>query len=414
MTERLYDDDAYCARFCARIVDCSTWEDQPAVVLDRTAFYPLGGGQPADSGSLSGVPVVDVFSRETDDAIVHLLANAPPFGEGAEVEGQVDWDRRFDHMQQHTGQHILSAAFEQVLNAGTVGFHLGSTSVTIDVTVEALTSDAVAPVEALANQVVWENRPVTVSIVSPENVQESALRRLPTVEGPVRLVSIGALSGKKPFDLSPCGGTHVAHTGEIGLIKVIGLESRGEGTRIEFLCGGRAWRDYATKHDVVTQLGHTLTVGYWELDEAVERLQIENKRQRRDLRQARERLLAVEADELAASAVERGPYRVVCKVWEQRSPDELRTLALALTQPQAQPQAQPQPIVTLLAGGGERTHLVFARDANAGELDMNALLQEACAHLDGRGGGRPHLAQGSVRETDLNRIREVLNGFLSF
>lgn len=414
MTERLYYDDAYCARFSARVTERLTWEGQPAVILDRTAFYPLGGGQPADHGSLDRLPIIDVLTREADDAVVHLLAETPPFESGDDVEGRVDWARRFDHMQQHTGQHILSAAFEQILDADTVGFHIGSDAVTIDVDAAAgLTPDDVAPVEALANRIVWENRPVTTHVVSPEEAAHFPLRRPPTVEGAMRLVAIGDLPEAAHFDLNPCGGVHVTRTGEIGLIKIVGLESRGAETRVSFLCGGRAWRDYANKHDIVVQLGLTLTVGYWELEQAIERLQAENKQQRRELRQAQERLLAVEASELAASAEERAQgqvrYRLVCEVWEQRAPDQLRALAVALTQDQP---PRKQPIVALLAGGGERTHLVFARSADADAPDMNALLREACARLDGKGGGRPHLAQGAVQESDIHHVRQVLSGLL--
>ncbi len=409
MTEHLYHHDPYCARFSAHVIERLTWEGQPAVILDRTAFYPLGGGQPADHGSLDGAPVVDVLAREADDAIIHLLAEAPSFEAGDEIKGRVDWARRFDHMQQHTGQHILSAAFEQLLNAETVGFHLGSDVVTIDVSAEGLTLDTVAPVEAMANRIVWENRPVTTRVVPPEDVSGFPLRRPPAVEGPLRLVAIGDPLGEDYFDLNPCGGVHVTHTGEIGLIKIVGLESRGDETRIAFLCGGRAWHDYASKHDIVVQLGLTLTVGYWELEQAIERLQTENKQQRRELRQAREQLLAIEAKELATSAKDRGLFRLVCEVWEQRAPDELRALAVALTQDQP---PRKQPIVALLAGGGARTHLVFARSADAETPDVNALLQKACARLDGKGGGRPHLAQGAVQESNIHHVRQVLNGLL--
>ncbi len=401
MTERLYYTDSTCTRFSARVIEQLAWEGCPAVVLDRTAFYPTSGGQPADRGTLGGIAVLDVVVREEDGTIVHVLSEAPSgFGkpEGAEVEGVLDWPRRFDHMQQHTGQHILSAAFEQVLNADTVGFHLGTEASTVDINVARLEPAAVMPVEELANRVIWENRPVGTRFVGSDELAALPLRRQPVVEGPVRIVEIA------DFDVNPCGGTHVAHTGEIGLVKIVRLDYRGNETRVEFLCGGRALRDYQAKNAMVNQLTAMLTVGHWELGQAVERLQAEAKRLRQEVRRARKRLLKVEASELAETAVVHEPYRVVWKVWERREPGELRALAQEL--------AQRPGVVALLVSVGERTHLCFAR-AEGVDLDVAALLREACAQLGGKGGGRPHLAQGSTPATDVAHARAMLAGLLS-
>jgi alanyl-tRNA synthetase len=345
MTKRLYYSDSYCTRFSARVIERLTWEGRPAVVLDGSAFYPSSGGQPADRGTLGGITVLDVVVREQDGAIVHVLEHALS---EAKAEGVLDWPRRFDHMQQHTGQHILSAACEQVLDADTVGFHLGAETSTVDLNVARLDPAAVRPVEELANQVVWENRPVSARFVGPDELAALPLRRPPTVEGPVRLVEIagplthrrrtgGAGSGSNPapalsgrcFDVNPCGGTHVTHTGEVGLIKIVRLDHRGDETRVEFLCGGRALRDYRAKNTMAHRLAGLLTVGHWELDQAVERLQAEAKQLRRDLRRAHGRLLKVEATELAKATVVHGPYRVVRRVWEVpgKPPGELRALA---------------------------------------------------------------------------------------
>ncbi len=391
MTERLYYTDSYRTRFSARVIEQMDWEDRPAAVLDRTAFYPTSGGQPSDRGALNGVAVLDVVAREEDGAIVHVLEHAL---QEAEVDGLVDWPGRFDHMQQHTGQHILSAAFERVLDADTVGFHLGTEVSTIDLNAAHLERAAVRPAEELANQVVWEDRPVDVRVVSPDELTTLPLRRPPVVEGPVRIVEIVDL------DVNPCGGTHVARTGEIGLIKIVRLDHRGSETRVQFLCGGRALRDYRAKNGMVNQLTTRLTVGYWELDQAVERLQAEAKQLRHDLRAARKRLLRAEARELAEAAAVHGPHRVVRRVWEQRDPGELRALAQELMQRPG--------VAALLASVGDRTHLCFAR-AEGVELDVAALLQDACAKLGGKGGGRPHLAQGGAPATDVAHVTSVLD-----
>ncbi len=401
MTERLYYTDSYCKRFSARVVERLTWDGHPAILLDRTAFYPVSGGQPADRGTLGGVAVLDVVVREKDGEIVHVLSKDPlgfPKPAGSKVEGEVDWPRRFDHMQQHTGQHILSAAFEQMLDADTVGFHLGTETSTVDINVARLDQAAVEPVEDLSNRVIWENRLVSARFVGSDELAALPLRRPPAVEGPVRIVEIA------DFDVNPCGGTHVARTGEIGLLKIARFDHRGDETRVEFLCGGRAWRDYRAKNRMVNRLTSLLTVGHWELDQAVERLQGEAKRLRQDLRRARKRLLKTEAAELAESAVAHGPYRVVWRVWRGREPGELRGLAQELVHRLG--------VVALLVGVGERAHLCFAC-AEGLDLDVASLLREACAQLGGKGGGQPQLAQGSAPTTDVARVEAVLADLLS-
>ena len=434
MSERLYYTDSYRTRFSACVTERCTWDGHPAVVLDHTAFYPTSGGQPSDRGTLDGVAVLDVVVREQDNAIVHVLDAALP---GSEVEGLLDWPRRFDHMQQHTGQHVLSAAFEQLLDAGTVGFHLGVEICTIDVDVARLEPAAVAPVEKLVNRVLWQNRPVGTRFVDPDELSALPLRRPPDVQGPVRIVDIGPATTDvslantlspdvsspdvssapgQSFDVNPCGGTHVARTGEIGLLKILRLEYRGDETRVEFLCGERALRDYESKNEVLSRLATKLTVGYWELEQAVERLQAEGKQLRKTLRQTRKRLLAVEAAELAETATfpsqARGhkPYRVVCKVWEpadQKSPEDLRALARELTQ-------YPDVAAFLLSAGDERIHLIFARDSKGDvDLDVSALLRDACMRLGGKGGGRPHMAQGSAPAAAAGRLTVVLADLLS-
>ncbi|MFQ6100420.1 MAG: DHHA1 domain-containing protein [Anaerolineae bacterium] len=433
MTERLYYTDSYYRRFSAHVVERLAWDGHPAVVLDRTAFYPTSGGQPADRGTLGGVAVLDVVVREEDGEIIHVLSRDPSsFGgpQGSEIEGEVDWPRRFDHMQQHTGQHILSAAFEHVLDADTVGFHLGVEMSTVDVDVARLDPTAVEPVEELANRVIWENRLVSARFVGPDELAALPLRRLPAVEGPMRVVEIAgppsthhrgkgsAGSGSSPapalsgrcFDVNPCGGTHVTHTGEIGLIKIVRLDYRGDETRVEFLCGGRALHDYQAKNAMANRLAGLLTVGHWELDQAVERLQGEAKQLRQDLRRARKRLLKAEAAELAETAVAHGPYRVVWRIWERpgSSPGELSGELRAL----AQELTQRFSVVALLVGIGERAHLCFAC-AEGLDLDVASLLRETCVQLEGKGGGQPRLAQGSAPVTDATRVEAVMSGLLS-
>jgi alanyl-tRNA synthetase len=403
MTERLYYTDPYLTTFSATVVEQLTWEDQPAVVLDRTAFYPTSGGQPADTGLLGGNRVVDVVAREHDGAIVHVLEQALTEGE---VHGTVDWHRRFDHMQQHTGQHLLSAGFEQLLGTDTVGFHLGAQSSTVDLDATRLDAASTEPVEELVNRVIWEDRPVNTRFVDSDQLDALPLRRPPVIEGSVRIIEVAGppTNAGHTFDVNPCGGTHVARTGEIGLLKIVRLDYRGEETRVEFLCGERALRDYQAKNAIISQLASQLTVGYWELDQAVDRLQAEAKEARRSLRQAQGRLLKAEAAELARAADLTGAYRLVWQVWEQRDPGELRALAQAV--------AQHPGTVALLAGIGQRTHLCFSR-AERVDLDVSLLLRQASGALGGKGGGQPHMAQGSAPVVDRTRVEAVISGLVS-
>jgi alanyl-tRNA synthetase len=402
MTERTYYSDPYRRRFTAHVVEELRWEGHPAVILDRTLFYPASGGQPADRGTLDGVRVLDVVEGQADDLprrdIIHVLSE--PITPN-EVEGEIVWSRRFDHMQQHTGQHVLSAAFEQVLDADTVGFHLGEQSSTIDVDAADLDMEAVLPVESLANEVIWDDRPVDARFVDEEAAAGLPAEALPDVSGRIRLVEIPGAPGatEGPFDLNPCGGTHVARTGEIGIVKIVGVEHRGDETRVEFLCGERALRDYEAKRSMTARLGGMLTVGTWELDEAVGRLQEENKELRHSERRLQQRLLEMESTQLLETAATYGRYRVVGAVWEQRSPRELQSLARKL--------AEHSDVVALLFGINDRVHLCFAR-AETLDLDVNVLLQKACGELGGKGGGRPQVAQGSAPRADRETIESVL------
>jgi alanyl-tRNA synthetase len=408
MTERLYYTEPYRAAFTAHVMEQLTWNDHPAVVLNRTAFYPLSGGQPADRGELDGTEVIDVVERDSDRAVVHVLSHRIVQGE---VRGEIDWPRRFDHMQQHTGQHILSAAFLRELDGDTVGFHIGEAdgegplhgprSSTIDIDLGDLGVNDIASVEALSNRVIWEDRPISVCFAGEEELAELSIRRPAEVEGPVRLVEIGGNGRevKAPFDLNPCGGTHVARTGEIGIIKLTGLEHRGKKTRIEFLCGNRALRDYKTKHAILSALAKTLTVGYWELEPSIERLLETNKELRRTERGLQQSLLDLETQRLLEEAVAQGEFRVIGKVWDGKEPDALGRIARGL--------AEQADVVALLFSVCERTHMCFTR-GEAVDVNMNRLLQKACGRLGGKGGGRPNAAQGSAPAADLTDVEGLV------
>ncbi|MCR4406159.1 MAG: DHHA1 domain-containing protein [Anaerolineae bacterium] len=388
---RLYYADAYRREFDARVIERLTWDGRPAVVLERTAFYPTSGGQPNDTGVLAGVRVVDVVEREADGAVVHVLASELP---GDVVHGEIDWARRFDHMQQHTGQHILSQAFTIALEADTVGFHLGTEMSTIDLSRAPLSGEQLDQVEELANEVVFSDKPVDARFVDRKELGTLPLRKPPQVTGPIRIVEVAG------FDWSPCGGTHCQRTGEVGMIKVVRAERRGAETRVYFLCGGRALNDYRRKNRLVLDLAARFSVGDWELADAVERLSEEARAYRKQARALQEQLLDYEAVALIASAEMLAGARVVRRAYPDRSVDEIRHLAQRLT-------AEPG-IIALLGQGsaGEKAQLVFARSADLTH-DMNALLRVACQAIGGGGGGRPNFAQGGG--PDGARVEEALN-----
>lgn len=394
MTRRLYYDDSYATRFSAVVVERLAVDDRPAIILDQTYFYPASGGQPADKGWINDVPVLDVFAREDDAAVVHVLANDMP---GDAAACWVDWERRFDHMQHHTGQHILTQAFVQVAGANTVGFHLSLDSVTIDLDKINIPVEAVEQVEELANRVVWENRPVTARLVKADEADGIRMRKIPghLLTDGLRVIEVA------DFDLTACGGTHVACTGEIGIIKVLKLERRGDKTRVEFRCGRRALRDYRQKNAAVSAAVTALTCGAEEIEGAILALQEDVRGLTRSLKAASGQLIAYEAERLLGETVETNGIRIVKKDFNDREPSELKHLAMQLT-------AAPS-VIVLLGTSGEKAHLVFARSANLPH-DMNALIKQAFAQLGaGRGGGQPALAQGGGVPTDSTQIQAALS-----
>jgi len=377
MNSRRYYTDAYTSTFSANITERIEENNKVAIILDQTYFYPTSGGQPHDTGSVSNdagnsVAVIDVTVREADGAIVHWLNGNVEMGE---ITAVIDWQRRFDHMQQHTGQHILSQAFIQIANAETVGFHLSQETVTIDLNVEKVSASQLEKVEQLANKIVFENRPISVRFVSLEEAHTLPLRKIPpTRDGRLRLVDI------ENFDLNACGGTHVDRTGGVGLIKIIKSERRNNQVRIEFCCGNRALVDYSAKNTILLDLSATLTTGYANVPDSVEKLREENKQNGRLLKKLKTDLLGYEAENLLKNG------NLITHVFDDKGADDLRTLGRQLTQHAG--------VIALLGSVADgKVQLLFGRHADA-DGDMNQLLRVAFGEIRGGGGGSPTLAQG--------------------
>ena len=379
MTERRYYSDSHTTKFEAKIVEHLTWDGKPAVVLDATYFYPTGGGQPCDRGTLNGAQVIDVVTRPDDLAVIHVLEREI---EGDTAQAQIDWARRFDHMQQHTGQHILTQAFVQTANLPTVGFHLSPDTVTIDLDTTSISADQINTAENLANEVIWRNLPVTARLVSQNEMDGVRVRRIPgqlATEG-LRVVSVGE------FDQTACGGTHVAATGEIGLLKIIRTDKKGGQIRVEFRCGGRALSDYRLRNDTTQRLTSLLNVGVSELDQSVSRLQNEIREMQRQRKAVVQQLLKTHAAELIAAAQTIDGVRVVILVSDLYDLNDLRVLAKQLT-------ATPS-ILALLGMPGEKAQIVLTCSPDL-PYNLNPALQGGLAVLgNARGGGPANFVQG--------------------
>ncbi|HVF51798.1 MAG TPA: DHHA1 domain-containing protein [Pyrinomonadaceae bacterium] len=384
-TERLYYADSHLKEFDARVVSVAQAADgRTGVTLDRTAFYPTGGGQPSDTGALNDARVVECVDEE-ESGVLHILEGANSLAVGASVRGRVDWERRRDHLQQHTGQHILSQAFVKLFDAETRGFRMSQHVSEIDVALGEPSDARIEEAVALANRIIWENRPLVVRQVTAEEAAALPLRKDSAREGELRIIEI------EDFDMSPCGGTHAKRTGEVGVVAVRSWERAKGLTRLEFVAGNRAHADYRLANTTARGVAALFSVGRDESVAAVERLLEEHKQLVRRTRALEELAAKVEAAELLEGAARRESdgARIVARIFEGRDAETLRRLAHAIV-------AHAQTVALVAALEGDNARLVFARAAGV-DADMNALMRAACAPHGWRGGGRPDMAQGGGR-----------------
>lgn len=391
-TTRLYYMDSSRLTFGGQVIRCEPaappHEGGWAVHLDESAFYPTTGGQPFDTGRLGDARVVDVFEDEAGD-VVHVVDRR--LEPGAQVEGVVDAARRLDHRQQHSGQHVLSAAFVRTAKAATVSFHLGSTVSTIDLARE-VTAAEIAAAEDAANAVVQAHRPVTIRFVSGEEAAALPLRKEPKRGGELRLVDI------TDWDLSACGGTHVSHTGEIGSIAVRGWERFKGGSRLEFVCGGRTLATFRELRDSVTAASRLLSVLPPELGPAIGRLQDEARDLRRVQRDLQTELAGFRASALSASAETIGAQRAVVAVVPGADGNVLKAVAVAIV-------AAPG-LAAVLVNDARPALAVIARSSDVA-LDASALFRALAGRFGGKGGGRPDLAQGGGLDAPADAILDA-------
>jgi alanyl-tRNA synthetase len=387
MTTRLYYVDSYLTTFDGRILERA--DEGRRIYLDRTAFYPTSGGQPYDTGAIAGVAVANVIDE--GERVAHLLAEPLPEGLTT-VEATVDWARRYDHMQQHTGQHLLSAVLAELFSRQTVSVHFGAESSSLDLDTESITRDQVAAAEWRANELVFENRPVTVSFEEATTVE--GLRKVSARAGTLRVVSIGGI------DRSACGGTHVRATGEIGPILLRRIDRVKRQVRLEFVCGLRAVRRARADFDSLSRLAQGLSASLDEVPALVEsqaeRLRAAEAHRRKleaELYAYRARLL-YEAAQPDAAGVRRAVQRR-----ETGSLDELRGLAQAYCMlPKA-----------VFVGAVDDPPAVLLGASEDADIDAGRVLKAALTGVGGRGGGSPRMAQGSVPGLELiPRVLETL------
>jgi len=402
-SDRLYYSDPFLKTFNAAVTAVreqagSVWQ----VALNRSAFYPTSGGQPFDTGSLrttsptgSNVEVpVEQVEEDESGTVWHFVQQ--PLSVGAHVEGQVDWSRRFDHMQQHTGQHLLSAVFVRELQAPTVSFHLGDGTSTIDLASPTIAHHSIERVERIANEIIGEDRPVTISYASRAEAEamlaRGELRKLPDREGTIRVIDIA------DFDRNACGGTHVRATGQIGGLLIRRLEKVSRGVRVEFVCGLRAVRAARTDAAVLTETAGLLSTGARELPALIKQMVAEGKTIAKERQKLREELATYQAAEIVKGAPTENRIRLIVRGWKDADRDFVKLLA------------------SRTAAAGTSTAVLFRSEevdpfrvflARSPDLKFNCgqILKEALASLGLRGGGSPDLAQGEVPAKDEGALR---------
>lgn len=389
MTHKIYYDSAYSQEWTSLIQEIIPGENGVYVRLDKTAFYPEGGGQPGDSGWIGEVRVLDTWSQNGD--VLHLV-ESPPGESGSKVVCRLDWERRFDHMQQHSGQHLLSATVLDLLDAATLSFHLGADYATIDVERTEWTQHELDAVEREVNVRIMRNLPIKSYFVSSEEAANLPLVKAPSVEGEVRIVEIEGI------EYNACGGTHVSHTGELGLLKLLRAEKQKGNLRLTFKTGLRALDEFVAQTKVLGTLSSKLSTPKEELVERLEKWTDEDRRKQTELNALRQQLDEYIAHGLLNEATDTGGP--IAKVFSDRTVKELQSLATALTARNAK--------LPILFASLTELKLVLAHGGEAG-FSCGALFKEILPAFGGRGGGSDRLAQaGFAAEAELTACFDLL------
>lgn len=389
MTVKRFLEDSYKKEFTATVESCTKLKDGYGVILDETYFYPEGGGQPSDLGFIDGVAIKDIYYYK--DEIIHLLEASVKL---EEVTCKIDWKRRLDFMQQHLGQHILSRAFEIKYDANTIGFHIGDDYVTIDLD-KKLNQEALDLVEEFSNQIVYESRPVEILSPTPEELEEMPLRKEPTVTENIRVIRI------EDFDFSPCGGTHLKSTSEVGMIKIKKSNNNNEGIRVEFVCGQWALKDYQWKNQMINDLSHLLTIKDTDIKDRVEALNTEVIETKKEMNALKTEILDMKTQVIAKDYEIIDGVHVITQKIKDYGIKELRYMANNII-------SKEKTRVCLIGLEGNQVHLVLGKNKSL-DYELKDTFNDFINRLEGNGGGSPFLCQGSG--TNHEAIEELMNEF---
>ena len=383
-TKKIFHEDAYKIEFEANVVERYQQEQKFVLVLDQTCFYPESGGQPSDNGTLNGITVVHVEERE--GKILHCLEKNIS---GEKVSGIIDWEKRFDHMQQHAGQHILSQSLFELYQAKTLSFHMGTHSSTIEIDKRNISDEESERIEEKANTVVFLNSEIKNYFVAEKDIEKIPLRKPPQKKGQIRVIEIS------DFDYSACGGTHPKRSGDIGLIKILKWERIRNNVRCEFVCGRRALHDYSLKNSILRQIAVRFTVSEKEVPASLEKLLSELKDQKKRNKKISDRLIQFEVQKMVQAA--EGLF--IRKVFSEGTYDETKRLALNIIN-------SGEFIVLFGLKLENRGHLILACSESLG-LDMRELIPKVSPLVEGKGGGSPSLVEIFAKNTE--NIEEALD-----
>ena len=390
MTDRLYYHDSFLYAFDAEVRNV-TETPRPALILDRTAFYPTSGGQVFDTGTITAgetqLRVTEVADTEDGKVIHYLEAPVKDLVPGTRIHGQIDATRRRDHMQQHSGQHVLSAAFIHLHKMPTVSFHMADDYCSIDLDTPTLSKGQIESAERLANEIILENRAVDIRFVTRDEAGKLGLRKLPPTErDELRLIDI------RDWDLSACGGTHVAHTGQIGCVLLRKVEKVRQGYRVEFVAGQRAVATARHDFTTVTETAALFSANIYDVPQQARKLLDEIRSLRKQREQSQDELAAAQAAALLAETPETNGRKLIVRTYADRDMNYLKLLAQKLTRLSTN-------AIVLLATTSPQPALVFAQSQGQ-PFDMGALLKETMTQLGGRGGGSKDMAQGGLSNAD--------------
>lgn len=383
--DKLFYDNSYLTVFQANIIECNKSNDKYEIVLDNTYFYPESGGQPSDIGYINNIEVVSVLQKSTKT--LHIVESPLELGS---ADCRINWEVRFDHMQQHSGQHLLSSCFYKLYNGNTSSFTIGQYSSTIEIDITEFDTENLREIENLANRIIYDNIPITSKIVNSEELPTIPLRKSPKVLNNIRVVEISGT------DFSPCGGTHVIHTGEIGIIKIKKWEKLKDSYKFDFVCGKRAIDDYRVKNITINNIASSMSVKDFEVEDTYNKLIEDQTAFKKQYSLLKQKLSKYEAEYLLKEALDLSDKKFIFKVFKDKQINDLKQLAQLITKENTS-------VITLLISKSDNIQLILMRSDNL-DMNMGKILKTILVHIDGKGGGSSQFAQGGGKLDGIDNL----------